>query len=197
MVIASVLAADPSITIINVPPYAANGVMQGVVSGVDFTAYRVAPYIQVEGSGWWTKPTLASPTVAINPDGTFTANVTTGGLDNRATIFCAALVPTNYTPPQASGNYRVPADLNAVAIDFMERYGRTFSFANRTWAVKDAPLPVGPKLNRFSDRLSDVWCDAAGLHLTIHYRDGQWWSSPKTSLKKSQRKFRPNVYWVK
>ena len=136
----------------------------------------VDPYIQIEGLGWWTKPTFAAPTVSINPDGTFTANVTTGGLDPLATIFCAALVPTDYTPPQAAGSYRVPADLNSVAIDFTERYGRTLSFANRTWAVKKAPAPVGPGSNDFSDNPSDVWVDSAGLHLTIH-SNIIWWAT--------------------
>ena len=170
-------AVTPSISIASLPPYADSGPLQGVVSGVDFSAHRVAIFIQIEGSGWWTKPTFAMPTVGINADGTFTANVVSGGLDDRATIFCAALVAADYIPPQANGSRRMPANLNSIAIDCQERYGRTLSFAGRTWAVKDAPLPVGPGGNRFSSQPSDVWVDSAGLHLTIRHRDGQWWSS--------------------
>lgn len=170
-------AAQPGITITSLPAYGASGVMQGLVSGVDFSAYRVAGYIQIEGAGWWTKPTYASPTVPINSDGTFSANVVSGGLDNRATIFCAALVPTGYTPPQAGGSPRVPATLAAVAIDSKERYGPTVSFAGLTWAMKDGPAPVGPNGNYFSTLPSDIWVDAAGLHLTIHQHDGVWWAT--------------------
>lgn len=169
--------ADPSISIKSLPAYGSNGVMSGIVSGVDVSAFRVASYIYVDGGGWWTKPTAMTPTVPIAPDGTFVANVTTGGLDSRATIFCAALIESSRTPPLALGTGRVPADLNPTAIDCRERYGRTLSFAGRTWAVKDAPAPVGPGSNVFSDQPSDVWVDQAGLHLTIHYRDGRWWSS--------------------
>jgi hypothetical protein len=62
-------------------------------------------------------------------------------------------------------------------MDCLERFGRTITFAGRTWAVKEAPLPVGPGNNRFSDRTDDVWVDSEGLHLTIRERNGQWWSS--------------------
>ena len=169
--------AQPTITITSVPAYATNGFMEGTVTGVDFSAYRVAAYIQIEELGWWTKPTFATPTVPINPNGTFSISVTTGGLDNRATILCAALVAAGSTPPLANGSRRIPAQLNAAAIRCQERYGRTISFAGRTWAVKEAPSPVGQASNRFSDDPSDVWVDAAGLHLTIHQRNGQWWST--------------------
>lgn len=170
-------SADPAIKIIGVPPYGGSGVVHGIVSGVSPAQYRVALYIQIEGIGWWTKPTAATPTLSINSDGSFAGNLFSGGLDNRATIFCAALVPAGVTPPLASGSGRVPASLNAVSMDCVERYGRTITFAGRTWAVKEAPLPVGPGNNRFSDQANDVWVDAEGLHLTIRQRNGQWWSS--------------------
>ena len=170
-------SADPTIKITSVPAYGGSGFLQGVVSGVPFEQYRVAPYIQIEGAGWWTKPTFATPTLPINGDGTFAANVFTGGLDNRATIFCVALLPVGVTPPPASGDGRVPASLNPVAMDCLERFGRTITFAGRTWAREGGAAPVGPGSNRFSDRTDDVWVDSDGLHLTIRQRDGQWWST--------------------
>lgn len=174
---ARVAGAAPSIQIQSLPAHGTNGVMTGVVSGVDTSGFRVASYIYIDGGGWWTKPTDQTPTVLIAANGTFSANVTTGGLDSRATIFCAALIDVLRDPPRAFGAGRVPADLNPAAMDCRERYGRTISFAGRTWAVKDAPSPVGPGSNTFSDQPSDVWVDEAGLHLTIHYRDNRWWSS--------------------
>ena len=170
-------SADPTIKISSVPAYGANGSLQGVVSGVPFEQHHVALYIQIEGAGWWTKPTFATPTVPINGDGTFAATVFNGPLDNRATIFCVALLPVGVTPPPASASGRVPASLNPVAMDCLERFGRKITFAGRTWAVKEAPLPVGPGNNRFSDQTDDVWVDSEGLHLTIRYHDGQWWST--------------------
>src|SRR5438445_5983570 len=81
-----------AIRITQIPTYAVDGVLRGTVAGVDPAQFRVAVYVQIEGLGWWTKPTFDAPTVPINPDGTFLADVSTGGIDNRATIFYAALV---------------------------------------------------------------------------------------------------------
>lgn len=170
-------SANPTITITDMPAYGADGSLRGVVRGVPFEHYHVAPYIQIEGVGWWTKPTFATPTVPISGDGTFAATVFNGALDNRATIVCVALLPVGETPPPASASGGLPASLSPVSIDCLERFGRTITFAGRSWAVKEAPLPVAPGDNRFSDRTDDVWVDSEGLHLTIRQRDGQWWST--------------------
>ncbi len=178
--------ADPTIKITSVPPYAVNGSIDGEVTGIDFDTHKVCVYIQIEGLGWWTKPSFNVPCVEIDRDnGTFTANVATGGLDNRATIYCAALLPNNVDPPEARSDPRIPPSLDPLAIDCSVRYGRTLEFAGYTWAVKEAPLPVGPisvvpnlgQGNRFSDRTEDVWVDDDGLHLTINSRDGIWWTT--------------------
>jgi hypothetical protein len=50
-------------------------------------------------------------------------------------------------------------------------------FAGRRWLVKQSTTPVGPGPNRFSGRPEDVRVDADGLHLTVSFRDGAWWST--------------------
>jgi hypothetical protein len=134
----AVLSADalgaPGITITSLPPFGVSGAMHGTVSDVDPSQYRVASFILVPGLGWFAKPTGDDATVPINPDGTWSANVDTGGMDTRATVYSALLVPKGYRvpaplPPQ---NYRVPAELNVFAHDVKERYGRTVEFAGRT-----------------------------------------------------------------
>jgi hypothetical protein len=173
-------AAAQSISVDTVPAYGTLGFITGTVTGVDPSLHHVAVYIQIEGAGWWTKPSSASPTVPVGPTGSFSADVGTGGagsLDGRATIFCAALLPDTTTPPLALGTERIPAALSPLAIDCAERYGRTLEFAGYTWAVKEAPLPVGPGGNVFSDRVEDVFVDGDGLHLRAAFHDGQWWST--------------------
>ena len=64
-------ARGQDVEITSVPAYGDNGSMRGRVSGVEPAAHHVAPYIHIEGLGWWTKPSFASPTVAIAADGTF------------------------------------------------------------------------------------------------------------------------------
>ncbi len=177
LALATPLRADPTIEITSVPPYGVDGFIDGVVTGVDFATHVAAVYIQIEGAGWWTKPSFASPTVPINVNGMFTADVASGGIDNRATIYCAALIPDTVSPPPAAGDSRIPASLASLAVDCKTRFGRTLSFAGFEWAVKEAPVPVGPGGNHFSDLPADVLVDAEGLHLTINFLDGLWWAT--------------------
>jgi hypothetical protein len=166
-----------TIEITSLPPYAVDGSIAGVVTGVDPATHRVAVYIQIEGAGWWTKPSFAMPSVPIALDGSFSADVATGGLDNRATIYCAALIAASDDPPQAAGAGRMPSGLQSLAVDCDERYGRIIQFAGHDWAVKEAPLAAGPGSNLFSDRVEDVFVDPQGrLHLAVDYHDGAWWA---------------------
>jgi autotransporter-associated beta strand protein len=185
-VVAAVLLAppvclgDPQIAITSVPPYAVEGDLEGVVTGVDDpAAYCVAPYIQVEGSGWWTKPTFAEPCVPVNADGSFEADVTVPGtLDARATLFAVRLLPAGQVPPQAGGADSLPDCPPSIASDTYERYGRTLSFADRTWGVKESPDTVGPGWNRFSMDTGEVWVDASDrLHLTVGQKSGHWYAT--------------------
>jgi len=170
---------SPTIEIDSVPAYGVAGHLTGSVTGATSATHEVAVYIGIEGAGWLTKPYYSSPTVGIQPDGSFSANVTTGGgLGLRATMYCAALVVKGYSPPPATSAGSVPRSLQYDAIAWHERYGPTLQFAGRTWEVKEFPSPVGPGPNRFSSDPSDIWVDALGrLHLTVSFHDGQWWST--------------------
>src|ERR1035438_5568326 len=57
-----------------------------------------AAYIKV-GGGWWTKPTFAQPTLAINPDGTARIPIVSGGSVSLATDIAVFLIPSADTPP--------------------------------------------------------------------------------------------------
>lgn len=172
--------AAPAIEIADVPPYGVDGFVNGSVTGVDPSAYKVAPFIHIEGVGWWTKPTFTEPAVAIASDGSFSADVANGGLDNRATIYCVYLVAESAIVPLAAGDVRVPAAMTnlTVASTCSERYARTVDFSGFSWGVKEAPVPVGPGGNRFSERSEDVYVDDEGrLHMWLRFRDGFWWAS--------------------
>jgi hypothetical protein len=76
----------------------------------------VAVYIKVNG-GWWTKPTFADPDTSINCDGSWTADISTGGEDTQATAISAFLLPIGYAPPALGGSQELPQELftNSVA----------------------------------------------------------------------------------
>lgn len=169
-----------SLAITSSPNYGASGSITGIVSGVaNPAAHGVAVYIHIEGAGVWTKPTFAAPVTPVLANGTFTANVTSGGLDDRATVLCAVLLPPGFTtPPVAAGAATFPVIPQALATACVERYAATLSFAGRTWGVKESPAGVGPGGNLFSAAPSDVWVDAQGrLHLTVRSTGGAWRST--------------------
>lgn len=104
-------AGDPTIYLTYVPPLGnLTDSLEGQVLHVATSSASVAIYIKV-GAGWWTKPTFAQPLTFIQPDGTWSAPIVTGGSDQAATDIAAFVVPKGYTPPQLGGALALPADL--------------------------------------------------------------------------------------
>jgi len=174
----STVFADPLIHITDIPTYGTTENVAGTVSGVDFAAHVVAPYIYV-GTGWWTKPTFASPTLSIDPsDGTWSGDITTGGNDVFATRIAVFLIPAGSTPPRASGESSLPLAIQSLAlaqeIVYRGPAARFISFAGYQWRVKHSDFPVGPGPNYFSSDSRDIWADGDGLHFSLALRDEKW-----------------------
>lgn len=174
-------AATPSILITNLPANGSYSALSGVVLNANTATNAVAVFIYVPGFGWVTKPTCAQPLTAIQPNGSWSANVTTGGAsDTNATRYAALLVSTNFSLPCVLGAANLPTNAYAQAIakTVVTRPSpgvRFLSFAGYDWSVKNYPAPVGPGPNYFSDSTNNVWTDTNGwLHLRITHRTNAW-----------------------
>src|ERR1022692_103716 len=88
--------ATPSIEITNVPPFGSFAHLGGRVLDASLTDYRVAVFIYVPNAGWWSKPYCDPQLTLIQPDGSWTADITMGGADASATKITVLLVGTNY-----------------------------------------------------------------------------------------------------
>ena len=89
--------------------------LRGQVTGVDPAGFRVAVFIYVNGL-WYPKPSFASPTVYPGIDGQWTADITTGPMDEIATRIAAYLLPVSFrVPPLSAGSAEVPAEIEASA----------------------------------------------------------------------------------
>jgi hypothetical protein len=169
--------ASPSIVITNVPVFGAQGNLSGLVLNANPATNSMAVFIFVAGA-WYSKPSCASQLTAIQPDGTWTANITTVASDVNATEVAAFLVPTNYDQPCADGNAGLTIPPQAEAVVYAIRVNpsaRHFNFSDYGWSVKTSPGLTGPGPNYFSDSTNNVWVDTQGfLHLAICYTSNAW-----------------------
>ena len=63
------------------PPFGSYASLAGRVLDASPAAYRVAVFIFVPSAGWWSKPYCDPQLTIIQPDGSWTADITTGGAD--------------------------------------------------------------------------------------------------------------------
>ena len=173
-------AAAPAVIITNLPTYGSTSDLGGVIVNASPAACSVAVFIYVPGYGWVTKPTCAQPLTLIQPNGSWSTDITTGGSDPLATRIAALLVSTNYSQPCVQGSNSVPTNVFAQAIAsavVTRPYPgpRWLSFSGYDWWVKTSDGLVGPGPNYFSDSTNNIWLDGQGqLHLRISNRSNQW-----------------------
>jgi len=174
------VSAVPSIVITNLPAYGSSNDLAGVVLNATPGTYAVAVFIYVPGFGWVSKPTCAQPLSAIQSNGNWSADITTGGADATATRIAALVVNTNYNLPCVAGSNNLPTNVFAqsLASAVVTRQSpglRWLSFSGYDWWVKTSSGLVGPGPNYFSDSTNNVWVDNLGqLHLRITNRSNQW-----------------------
>jgi hypothetical protein len=172
--------AVTSVEFSSVPPYGSQNNLQGKVYGVNPANYRVAVFIYIDGVGWFTKPTCASPLTTIQPDGTWTADITTGGVDSNATRIAAYVVPASFSQPCVTNVFCIPAAVpqQAIASAVVTRVDptvRSFHWSGYDWWVKSSTSPVGPGPNYFSSSTNNVSIDTQGrLHLRITHVGSTW-----------------------
>ena len=173
-------ATAPGILITNLPIYNTLQNVSGLVYGTNAASVAVAVFIYVPGYGWVTKPTCAQSLTTVQPDGSWTADITTGGSDALATRIAALLVSTNYSQPCVDGASVLSTNIYAQALAsaiVTRPYPavRSVSFSGYDWWVKASTGLVGPGPNYFSNSTNNVWVDTAGqLHVRITNRTNQW-----------------------
>ncbi len=173
--------AASSVEFTSVPPHGSFNDLTGRVHGVEFATHRVAVFIHVAGAGWYTKPTCASPLAVIQSNGTWSADITTGGSDQNARQIAAYLVPESFSHPCVLGEPCIPATVEqqAIASTLATRVDpavRALHWSGYDWWVKNSAGKVGPGPNYFSDSTNNVAVDAAGrLHLRITQAANKWY----------------------
>ena len=175
-------ASQPEVEFTYVPSRCSMDLLEGQVQNVNPADYQVAVYIFIpyapDAAGWWTKPYSIAPLTPISPDGKWTCDITTGGIDKAATWIIAFLVPDGYIPPLCTPCSAMPPELYEYPYAQVKRkMSRIITFSGYEWEVKsmcDIEIELHPGPNYFSDKVEDVWLDEdRQLHLKITQRDGK------------------------
>jgi hypothetical protein len=174
--------AASSIEFTYVPPYGSFDNLQGRVYGVNPSSFRVAVFINVS-EVWWSKPSCSgayTTLTTIQADGTWVADITTGGVDQNATQIAAHVVPASANVACVLGAGCLPDSIlqQSIANSIATRVPtgtRGFHWSGYDWTVKTSASPVGPGPNYFSDSTNNVSVDALDrLHLRITH-PGNWY----------------------
>lgn len=177
----------PALEFLKIPAYMTSEKLIGRIQNADPDKFKVAVFIFIEGSGWWTKPNFDNPLTVIQSDCTWTVDIINADRDQNASRIKAYLLPNGITPPLLGGTACLPEILKTKSIVDIEttRKLRTIFFSGYEWQVKSSKAPVGPGPNLFSDSPENVWIDGHNnLHLKITHRDEQW-SCAEVVLSKS------------
>ena len=81
---ACLVGAAPSIEITNTPPIGSFDNLAGRVSEANPAQHRVAVFIYVPSAGWYSKPYCNPQLTVIQPNSSWSADITTGGADELA-----------------------------------------------------------------------------------------------------------------
>lgn len=110
-------SGSPQLLFTMVPPLGSSSLLEGQEWHESPANYYVVVYIHVGSLGWWVKPYAANPYTLINCDGSWSANIVTGGSDASADTITVFLIPSSYSPPILEGASSLPQTLytNSVA----------------------------------------------------------------------------------
>lgn len=122
---------SPKLRFTSVPPLGSFDNLFGQVCSVTPVDYRIVVYIRV-GNGWWVKPFANQPLTTILNDGSWSADITTGGIDQTAIEIVAYLVPSGFSPPILLGSPTIPDTLAQNSIAKAEALRCSYSIAPTT-----------------------------------------------------------------
>jgi len=108
-----------SIHFINIPPYG-NRIqnVSGIVNNVNNDNFNIIVYIFQQT--WKIKPNTTKPYTIINPDNTWTCDITTSMGDHKATKIAAFLISKGYKPSLINNKFNLPHEIFENAVDYIE-----------------------------------------------------------------------------
>lgn len=110
-----------SLDITQIPACGSESNLEGVVGGANPATHFVTSYVQVCGQWWGPKPTGATPLTALQGDGSWDLDYTTGGVDEFASRIAVYVLPSGVTPPTILGEPSEPVIPRALRTQTLDR----------------------------------------------------------------------------
>ena len=118
-----------SIVFTQIPALGTADLLKGQVNNMspaEYSTHKIGIYIYIpsdtSANGWWGPKPFATETVLIHPDGTWEANIATGGYDINAVKIAAILVPSSVSFPYLTGvELFPPVELENYPITYANR----------------------------------------------------------------------------
>jgi hypothetical protein len=142
-------SGSPSIQLGSVPPFgSSSGIISGRVINIDASKTSVATLVFIPGLGMFSKPSCSPSTLTpLNPDGTFSVQTVTGGVDPTATQIAVVAVPStasvpcygvdpNFPPPPGIPSALLNQALATALVYRANPTSREIVFSGRTWYAK-------------------------------------------------------------
>ena len=176
--------SDPAIQLTSIPAFGSFSALSGSVKNVSPQNYSIAILIFLEGLGWYSKPFCSPLLTTINQDGSWSASITTGNVDNTATQIAVYLVPSTISSYSClTSGAGLPASLESAAVAKVlttrtDPNQSMIQFAGMNWWVKSNTVPLGPGPTNFSSAVNKPFVDPSGnLHLKLIQSSGAWYGS--------------------
>ncbi|MCG3145094.1 MAG: hypothetical protein HONDAALG_02635 [Gammaproteobacteria bacterium] len=178
-------ADSPDLMITSIPEFGSvsSTLLRGRVTNISadrYSDYKVAVLIAIEGLGYYSKPFCTPLFTPISTDGTWSANIVTGGVDQLATVIVSYLVRSSFqTTCVLGGNNLSDFDREAIAKVVIHRdnpLAKTLIWSGIALDIKESPVPVDPGGNLF--RADNVFVGDRGyLHLRLTKTSDRRWQA--------------------
>ncbi len=178
-------ADPPGLVITSIPDFGDRGttILRGRVSNLSpdkYGDYKLAMLVGFEGLGYYSKPFCNPLFTPINTDGSWSANIVTGGVDELASVIVVYLMRAGFqTTCVLGGSNLLDFDREAAAKVVLYRDNpavKTIRWNGEVFDIRELPVPADPGRNLF--RADNAFLDDRGaLHLRLTKAADRRWQA--------------------
>lgn len=176
---------SPGLVIASIPDFGdrVSTTLRGRVTNISpdkYSDFKLAMLVGFEGLGYYSKPFCNPLFTPINSDGSWSANIVTGGVDELASVIVVYLMRAGFqTTCVLGGSNLLDFEREAAAKIVIHRdnpAAKTIGWGGEIFEVRELPVPADPGRNLF--RADNAFLDDRGyLHLRLSKAADRRWQA--------------------